>query len=60
MHDTFLLANTLTFLVLWFLSLALLYFVIKLAVRNGVEQANERLIESVREIEKAVHELKKP
>jgi hypothetical protein len=60
MHDTFLLANSLLFLTFWFLGLALFYYVIKTAVRNGTQQANEKLIESVREIEKAVHELKKP
>jgi hypothetical protein len=58
MHDTFLLANTLTFLILWFLGLALFYFVVKIAVRNGVQQANEKLIESVKEIEKSVREIK--
>ncbi|HWQ43021.1 MAG TPA: hypothetical protein VN456_13430 [Desulfosporosinus sp.] len=58
MHDTFLLPNALLFLILWFLSIALLYYIIKVAVRNGVEQANARLVESVKEIEKAVIELK--
>lgn len=43
---------------LWGLSLILFYYIIKTAVRNGVEQANARLIESVREIEKAVYEIK--
>jgi len=59
MRDTFLLPNTLLFLSFWFLSLALFYYIIKVAVRNGVRQANSGLIESVREIEKAVSELKK-
>jgi len=59
MHDTLLLPNTLLVLILWFLSVALLYWIIKTAVRNGVEQANARLIESVKQIEKDVHELKK-
>lgn len=58
MHDTFILANSLLFLILWFLSLALFYFVVKAAVRNGVQQATTELIESVREIEKSVHEMK--
>jgi hypothetical protein len=59
MKDTFILANFLTFLALLFLSLALLYYIIKVAVRNGVDQANAGLMESVRSIEKAVAELKK-
>ena len=59
MRDTFLLPNTLLFLSLWFLSLVLFYYIIKVAVCNGVRQANESLSESVREIEKAVHEIKK-
>ena len=61
MPNTFLLPNTLLFLCLclWFLSLVLFYYIIKVAVRNGVQQANAGLIESVREIEKAVHEMNK-
>jgi len=58
MRDTFLLPNTLLFLIFWFLSLALFYYMIKAAVRNGVEQATSRLTESMREIEKSVHEIK--
>ena len=58
MPNAFLLPNTLLFLSLWFLSLILFYAIIKAAVRNGVRQANAELIESVREIEKAVYELK--
>lgn len=53
MKDTFLLANSLLFLILWFLSLALFYFVVKVAVRNGVQQATSGLIESVIEIKLA-------
>ena len=59
MPNTFLLPNTLLFLLLWFLSLVLFYYVIKAAVRNGVRQAHAGLIESVREIEKALDEMKK-
>ena len=59
MRDTFLIPNALLFLSLWFLSLALFYYVIKIAVRNGVHRANSGLVESVREIEKAVEEMKK-
>lgn len=59
MCDTFFLANFLLFLCLWFLGLALFYYVIKAAVRNGVRQANAGLIESVRVIEKSVGEIKK-
>jgi hypothetical protein len=40
------------------LGVILLYFVIKFAVRNGVKEAHTGLIESVREIEKTVKELK--
>ena len=58
MRDAFLIPNTLLFLCLWFLSLILFYAIVKAAVRNGVQQANSELIESVREIEKSVHELK--
>ena len=59
MRDTFLFPNPLLFLCLWFLSLVLFYYIVKVAVRNGVQQANAGLLESVREIEKAVHEIKK-
>jgi multisubunit Na+/H+ antiporter MnhG subunit len=59
MRDTFLIPNITLFLLLWLLSLALFYYIIKAAVRNGVQQVNARLVESVREIEKAVHEIKK-
>ena len=59
MHDTIITTNALLFLCLWLLSVALLYLVIKTAVRNGVQQANERLVESVRAIEKTVYEMKK-
>lgn len=58
MHDTFMTANALLFLCLWLLGLALLYYVIKTAVRNGVEQANARLVESVREIERSIKKAK--
>ena len=34
MRDTFLLPNALLFLILWFLSLVLFYYIIKVAVRN--------------------------
>ena len=54
-----LLPNILLFLCLWFLGLVLFYGIIKAAVRNGVQQANASLIESVREIEKTVYELRK-
>jgi hypothetical protein len=58
MPTAFIVPNILMFLCLWVLSIALVYYIIRIAVRNGVEQANARLLESVREIEKAVHELK--
>lgn len=35
-----------------------LYTIIRLAVRNGVREANDRLLESVRVIEKTVYEIK--
>lgn len=37
---------------LWALSLALLYLIIKAAVKNGVAEAHQELIESVRAIER--------
>jgi len=58
MSDPFHTTHALPFLCLWFLSAALLYWIIKTAVRSGVEQATYRLTASVREIEKDVHELK--
>lgn len=58
MRETFMLANSLLFLCLWGLGLALFYFVIKAAVKNGVEQANTMLVESVRAIERSVMEIK--
>ena len=59
MRDTFLLPNLILFLILWFLSLALFYYIIKAAIRNGVQQAHTGLIESVRAIDRSVHEIKK-
>lgn len=58
MIDTFSLPNTILILCMWFLGLALFNYVIKAAVRNGVQQANERLLESVSKIEKSVYEIK--
>lgn len=58
MNDSFALPNFLLFLCIWFLSLALFYYIIKVAVSNGVRQANSGLIESIREIEKTVFEIK--
>ena len=59
MRDSLMQANLIAFLCFWFLGLALLYWIVKTAVRNGVEQANARLLRSVREIEKSTYELKK-
>lgn len=39
-------------LALWGISLAIFYFIIKTAVRNGVAEANQELQESVRAIER--------
>ncbi|MDR3599696.1 MAG: hypothetical protein P4L49_04320 [Desulfosporosinus sp.] len=58
MRNTFILANSITILVLFFLGLALFYYVVKAAVRNGVLQANEDLIESERTLERSVLEIK--
>jgi len=58
MKDTFFLPNALLLLCLWFLSLILFYYIIKAAVRNGVRQTHSGLIESVREIEKSILEIK--
>ncbi|MDR3587818.1 MAG: hypothetical protein P4L59_21285 [Desulfosporosinus sp.] len=57
MGDTYTLPNTLLFLALWFLGLTLFYFEIKVAVRNGVRQANVELIESMKALEKSVYEM---
>ena len=61
MPNVFLLPNTLLFPCLLSLSLSLIlfYVIVKAAVRNGVRQANASMIESVREIEKSVYEMKK-
>jgi len=59
MPTPFLLPNTLLFLMLWLLSLILFCGIVRAAVRNGVRQANAGLIESMKEIEKAVYGLKK-
>jgi len=58
MRGTFILANSITVLVLLFLGLTLFYYVVKTAVRNGVLQANEELVESERSIERSVLEIK--
>jgi hypothetical protein len=58
MPTAFLVPNTILFLILWSLSLILFYYIIKTAVRNEVEQANARLLESVRRIERDIHEIK--
>ncbi|MCO1599799.1 hypothetical protein [Desulfosporosinus nitroreducens] len=58
MHGLLLIPNTVLFLILFFLSIALLYYIIKTAVSSGVREANARILESVREIEKSVHEIK--
>ena len=60
MRDTFMISNIAIFLILWFLSISLSYFLIKAAVRDGVQQAHVGLIESVREIEKSVHKIWSP
>ncbi len=39
-------------ILLWLISLAVFYFIIKTAVRVGVLEAHEELIESVRAIER--------
>ncbi|MDA8441560.1 MAG: hypothetical protein M0Z55_04205 [Peptococcaceae bacterium] len=39
-------------LLLWLISLAVFYIIIKAAVKNGVLEAHEGLIESVRAIER--------
>ena len=57
MGDTYTLPNTLLFLALWFLGLTLFYFELKVAVRNGVRQANLELIESMKALEKSIYEM---
>lgn len=39
-------------LIFWTISLAIFYLIIKSAVRNGVLEANQELIDSVRAIER--------
>ncbi|MFZ3372524.1 MAG: DUF6019 family protein [Desulfitobacteriaceae bacterium] len=46
------------FLLIWFLSIVLLYFIIKFAVKNAVKEAHWDLIESVRSIERKVEGIK--
>jgi hypothetical protein len=58
MRETFLFANFITFLVLWFLGLTFFYYVVKTAVRNGVLQANEELVESEKAIKRSVIKIK--
>lgn len=57
MKDAFLIPNTFLILFLWFLSVALLYWIIKTAVANGVREANKSLTSSVRQIEMLLIEL---
>ena len=57
MRDTFLIPNTLLFLCLGFLSVALFYYIVKISVRNGIQQANAEILQSVGEIKKSVHEI---
>lgn len=58
MNDSLRSAGQIVFWAVWVLSFGLLYYIIKTAVRNGVQEANERMLESVREIENDVHEIK--
>ena len=58
MKDSLVFLYYIPILLIWFLGLALFYYVIKTAIRNGVKQANVGLVESVREIEKSVIEIK--
>ena len=43
---------------LWIISLAVFYIIIKTAVRNGVMEAHQDLIESVRAIERKLDNIK--
>jgi hypothetical protein len=58
MRETFFFANFITFLVIWFLGLTFFYYVVKTAVRNGVLQANEELVESEKAIKRSVLKIK--
>ncbi|MHB8077406.1 DUF6019 family protein [Desulfosporosinus fructosivorans] len=46
-------------LLLYGLGLLLFYFIIKVAVRNGVREANAELVRAVKEIEQRLAEMKK-
>ncbi len=43
-------------LIIWMISLAVFYFIIKAAVKNGVAEANQDLLESVLSIERKLSE----
>lgn len=59
MKDTLAFTSLVLFLGLWFLGLILFYFIIKVAVRNGVREANAELVRAVRDIEQRLMEIKK-
>lgn len=54
MKDTLILSNIGLFFVFWFFGLALFYFVIKVAVRNGVREANTDQVRLLEQIHEAV------
>lgn len=47
-------------ILVWLISLAVFYFIIKAAVKNGVSEAHQELIESVRAIERKLDSKDKP
>ena len=57
MNDSLRFTGQVVFLIVWVFTFALLYYVIKTAVRNGVQEANDSMLESVRQIERSIIEL---
>ncbi|AFQ46241.1 hypothetical protein [Desulfosporosinus meridiei] len=57
MQDSLRSAGQIVFLIVWIFSFALLYYLIKTAVTNGVREANQQILESVKQIERSVIEL---
>ncbi|EGW37349.1 DUF6019 family protein [Desulfosporosinus sp. OT] len=59
MHDTTNYVLLIAIVILPILSAISLYYIIKMAVRNGVQEANARMLESVRALEDSTYEIKK-
>lgn len=57
MNDSLRFTGQIVFLIVWILSFALLYYLIKTAVRNGVQEANKNIYESVNQIKTSIIKL---